>query len=199
MAIVLPDTAVPNAADVLLREFGTILSPFLGGPEQYIDRLGTRFALRVSLPPKRTRDEAMVIQSRLLQGRKSRLLMPWPQPDFDTGSPGSPLVSADVNGGTSVPIKGLVAGYTVKEGQFFSIIHGARRYVYMCTANATANVSGVLDASIFPLLRTPLSNNDVIEIAVPMIEGFVSPGEELSWQISVDRFASFGFTVSEGA
>ena len=198
-AIALPDTAVPNAATPFLREFGNILSPFLGGPEQYVDRVGTRFGLRVTLPPKRTRDEAMVIQSRLLQARKSRLLMPWPQPGAVVGDPGTPLVSATVNGGTTIPIKGLIAGYTVREGQFISVIHAGRRYVYMLTAGGAASIGGQLTAAIFPLLRTPLAVNDMVEIARPMIEGFVSPGEELSWQFAVDRLVSFSFTVSEGA
>jgi hypothetical protein len=196
---VLPDDAVPNSAAVFVREFGTILSPFLGGPEQYVDRVGTRFGLRVTLPPKRTQDDARVIQSRLLQGRKSRLIMPWPQPGVDVGNPGTPLVREATNGGTFLPLKGLAAGLQIREGQFVSIIHGGRRYVYMITADVTANDSGEAGAAIFPLLRTPLSINDVVEIARPMIEGFVSPGEELSWQFAVDRLVSFSFTVSESA
>lgn len=198
-AILFPEAAVPNAATVLLREFGTMLTPFLGGPEQYIDRVGTRFALRVTIPEKRTRDEALVIQSRLLQGRKNRLLMPWPQPDFDTGNPGAPLISGAVPSGTTLPMRGFTAGYQVKEGQFFSVIHAGRRYIHMFTADRTVSSGGSVAAPIFPLLRTPLFDGDVVELARPMIEGFVSPGEELSWQISVDRLAAFSFTVSEGA
>jgi hypothetical protein len=198
-AIALPDDAIPNSAVVFLREFGTILTPFLGGPEQYVDRVGTRFGLRVTLPPKNTRDEARVIQSRLLQGRKNRLLMEWPQPGVDVGNPGAGAIRDAVIGGTTVPIKNLAAGYQIKEGQFFSVIHGGRRYVYMATADVTANDGYGVDVPIFPLLRTPLAINDVVEIETPMIEGFVSPGEELSWQISVDRLVPFSFTISEGA
>lgn len=198
-AILLPDNAVPNSAEVFLREFGTILVPFLGGPEQHIDRIGTRFGLRVTLPPKATRDEARVIQSRLLQGRKSRLLMPWPQPGVVVGSPGAPRVREAVNGGTFLPLKGLSSGLKMREGQFLSVVHLGRRYVYMLTADVTASDSGELGAAIFPLLRTPLSINDVVEIETPMIEGLVSPGEELSWQVSVDHLVSFSFTISEGA
>ena len=69
----------------------------------------------------------------------------------------------------------------------------------MASADATVGAGGTVSAAIWPLLRSPLSVNDVVEIAAPKIEGLVSPGDELSWQISVDRLASFSFTVAEAA
>ena len=197
--ITLPDWVVPNSAEPFLRDFGAVLTPFLGGPEQRINRLGTRFGLRVTLPPMPTRDQALIVQSRLLRAREDRLLMEWPQPDFDTGTPGAPLVSAVVATGTTLPLKGMTPGYTIKEGQMVSIIHGGRRYMEMASADATVGAGGTVSAAIWPLLRSPLSVNDVVEIAAPKIEGLVSPGDELSWQISVDRLASFSFTVAEAA
>lgn len=200
MAIIeMPDWVVPSAAEPFLRDFGAVLTPFLGGPEQRINRLGTRFGLRVTLPPMPTRDKALIVQSRLLRAREDRLRMEWPQPDFDTGSPGAPLVSAAVTSGVALPLKGMTAGYQVKEGQALAIIHGGRRYVHIFSADGTVAGGGTLSASIWPMLRTSLSVNDVVEIAAPKIEGMVSPGDELSWQISVDRLASFSFTLSEGA
>ena len=200
MAVIdLPEWAVPNGLEPYLRDFGTILTPFLGGPEQRINRLGTRFGLRVTLPPMPTRDKALIIQSRLLRAREDRLRMEWVQPDFDTGVPGSPLISAAVAAGTSIPLKGMAAGYTVKEGQMLSIIRGARRYMHMFSADGTVGAGGTLQAGIWPMIRASLITNDVVEIAKPMIEGLVSPGDELSWQIAVDRFASFSFTIAESA
>lgn len=200
MAVIeMPDWAVPNNAEPYLRDFGTILTPFLGGPEQRINRLGTRFGLRVTLPPMPTRDKALIIQSRLLRAREDRLRMEWVQPDFDTGTPGAPLVSATVASGTSIPLKGLTAGYTVKEGQMLSIVKGGRRYVHMFAADGQVAAGGALTATIWPMIRASLANNDVVEIAKPMIEGLVSPGDELSWQVSVDRLASFSFTIAESA
>lgn len=197
--ITMPDWVVPNSAVPRLRDFGTTLTPFLGGPEQRINRLGTRFALTLTLPPQPTRDKALIIQSRLLRAREDRLLMEWPQPDLDIGNPGAPLVSAAVMSGTALPLKGLTPGYVLREGQMISINHAGRRYMEMVAAEVTASASGTASVAIWPLLRTPLSINDVVEIASPKIEGQVSPGEELSWQISVDRMAAFTFTLSEGA
>ena len=80
-----------------------------------------------------------------------------------------------------------------------SIIRGARRYMHMFSADGTVGAGGTLQAGIWPMIRASLITNDVVEIAKPMIEGLVSPGDELSWQIAVDRFASFSFTIAESA
>src|SRR3546814_13699614 len=74
----------------------------------------------------------------------------------------------------------------IREGQFFSIVHGGRRSVHMFTASVVASGTGTVTASIFAPLRTSLSVNDVVEIAAPNIEGHVLPGEELSWQLALD-------------
>lgn len=200
MAIIdLPAWAVPNDAVPYLRDFGSVLTPFLGGPEQRINRLGTRFGLRVTLPAMPTRDLALTVQSRLLQARFDRLRMAWPQPDFDVGLPGAPRIAAAVTAGMSVPLKGMTPGYAVKEGQMLSAVRGGRRFMHMFAADGLVGVDGTLQATIWPMIRASLITNDVIELAPPMIEGLVSPGDELSWQISVDRLASFSFTVAESA
>jgi hypothetical protein len=199
MPISLPTCPMPTDYQVLLRDFGTILTPLLGGPDIRINRLGTRFGLRLDMPPMDVEDGGMAYVARLLQGRQSTVILPWPLLDFDPGDPGAPLVSAAVTSGTSLPIKGLSAGYQIKEGQFFSVIHAGRRYVYMFAAAGAANSSGVLTAQIYPLLRTPLSANDVIEIASPKIEGLVSPGDELSWSIGLDNARAFSFSIVEAA
>lgn len=200
MAVIeMPSWVVPNAAEPFVRDYGAVLSPFLGGPEQRANRLGTRFGIRLTLPPAPTRDRALIIQSRLMRARDDRLRMEWPQPDFETGNPGAARVSAAVVSGSSVPIKGMTPGYTVKEGQFFNFVHAGRRYLHIFAEERAAGGDGTLSALIWPMLRTSLSNNDVVEIAPPMIEGIVSKGDELSWQISVDRLAAFSFTISESA
>lgn len=199
MAISLPTTPAPNGATPGLQDFGGFLEPFLGGPVQRINRVGSRFALRVTMPPMRE-DGARAFIARLLQGRTQTVVMPWPLLGFVPGNPGAPLISAAPAGGSAIAIKGLTAGYAVKEGQFFSIVHGGRRYMHMFTAAATANGSGVIAAApIFPMLRTNLAVNDVLEIATPMIEGNVLPGDELNWELNVARLVGLAFSVVEAA
>jgi hypothetical protein len=199
MTISLPTDPSPTAGTPLLRDFGGVLTPFLGGPEQRINRVGTRFGVRIVMPPLTTADRARLVISRLLQARQDRLLMKWPMMQFDPGTPGSPLIAANVASGSAISIKGLTAGYQAKEGQFFSVIHSSRRYIHMFTGDGTADGSGNLAINIFPMLRTNLSINDVVEIAQPMIEGHVLPGDELSWNISAEKFASIEFSVMEAA
>ncbi|GLT01810.1 MAG: hypothetical protein AB7E60_15245 [Sphingobium sp.] len=200
MAITLPADPAPNGATPFLRDFGGVLTPSLGGPELRINRVGTRFGLRVTMPPLLSDEAGRLFVARLLQARFDRLLMEWPLLDFDPGTPGAPLISAAVSGGSVIGIKGLAAGYQVREGQFFSIVHGGRRYMHMFTAAATASGAGVIAAAtIFPMLRSNLAVNDVLEIAKPMIEGNVLPGDELSWELDVARLVGLAFSVVEAA
>ncbi|NWK98683.1 hypothetical protein DM806_24070 [Sphingobium lactosutens] len=163
------------------------------------DALGTRFGLRVTLPPMDTRDQALIVQSRLLRARSDRLRMPWPQPGLIVGPVGAPKVSAIATAGTSLPLKGCTPNFYLREGQFLSINHAGRRYIHLMADNLILDGSGNGVADVWPMLRVGLSVNDVVEIAKPMIEGLVSPGDEVSWQISVDHMASFEFTLAESA
>ncbi|CAN5334623.1 hypothetical protein BH10PSE12_BH10PSE12_02650 [soil metagenome] len=196
--ITLPSDLVPNSASPFLRDFGGVLTPFLGGPEQRVNRLGMRLGLRCTMPPKLYRTSGRILVSRLMRARQDRLLMKWPLLGFNPGSFGAPLVSSIVTGGTALPIKGLTAGYVMLEGQPLSVIHAGRRYMHMASGDGTANGSGNLTAGVWPPIRVSLSVNDVIEL-VPMIEGLVAPGEEISWQMSIDKMVDVSFSVVESA
>lgn len=198
-AITLPTFPSPNGMQVLLRDFGGTLTPFLGGPEQLLVRAGTRFGARVSIPPIRTDDLGRVYVARLLQGRRYGVLMRWPLLEFNPGNPGTPLIASAASSGSSISLKGLTAGYTIKEGQYFSIIIGGKRYLHMATADVTASGTGTATVTIFPLLRKAVAIDNVVELAQPMIEGFVSPGDELGWEIASNRFMNINFTIMESA
>lgn len=198
MAIDWPDTIIPASATPFLRDFGGVLTPFLGGPEQRINRLGMRLGLRVTLPPM-SFEVARVAVSRLMQGKAQRMVMKWPLAGFTPGSPGTPLVRVLVNSGTTLQIKGLSASYAFREGQPISVVAGGRRYVHLIVASASANGSGDTTVSVWPPIRAAFSVNDVVEIATPRIEGHVLPGDELSWQIGVDRAWSMDFNLVEAA
>lgn len=200
MAVIsLPTFPSPNGMTVMLRDFGGVLTPFLGGPEQLIVRAGTRFGARVSVPPMRSDELGRIYVSRLLQGRMNGVLMRWPLLEFNPGNPGSPLIAAGASSGSTIQLKGLTAGYVVKEGQYFSIVTGGRRYLHMATADVTASGTGTAAVNIFPLLRKSVATNDVVEMAQPMIQGLISPGDELGWEIASNRFMNINFTIMESA
>lgn len=189
MAIALPSYPGPASATPRFVRWGSNLIPSLGGPVQNLTRLGDRHALDVTMPPLSYRD-AMAWVQRLKRGLSEGVIFEFPQPGFNTGAPGSPLVNGAHAGGTTLSIKGLSSGYSLAEGQFLSIIHVGRRYLY------SANAAGSASVVITPMLRTPLSNNDLIEIQTPMIEGYLE-GDEQGWTIDAAHHVGLSFTIVE--
>lgn len=195
MAIVLPSTPAPNGAQALLQDFGGELVPFLGGEVQRLNRLGSRLGIRVTMPPMRG-VVAGQFTARLLRGRQERVLLEWPVLDFDPGTPPAPMIAA-ASSGTALSLKGLGTLYQVAEGQPLSVVHGGRRYMHICTGAVTANTVGSAVVGVFPPTRVTYSVNDAVEIAAPKIEGLVSPGDELSWEMSLAHTMGFAFSVME--
>lgn len=195
MALTLPTNPAPSGAEPFRVDFGGVLTPFLGGEVQSINRLGTRLGLRVTYPPMRG-TIARQFQVRLLRGLKERVLLEWPLLDLDPGSPPSPAINA-TSTGTAISVKGLGAGYVVLEGQPLSVINAGRRYMHIATGNATANGSGIAAVGIYPPTRVTYAVNDVVEIEQPIIEGLVNPGEEYSWGYALEHTMAFSFTVVE--
>lgn len=196
MAIALPTNPAPNDAQPYVVSPGSgPLVPFLGGPVQMITCLGTRLGIRVSYPPMRG-EIARQFEARLLRGREERVLLEWPLLELDPGEPPSPAINA-TGAGTALSVKGLGAGYVVMEGQPLSVIHEGRRYMHISTGTVAANGSGVAAVGVYPPSRVTYSANDVVEIARPIIEGLVSPGEEHRWGYAIEHTMGFSFTVVE--
>lgn len=196
MAVTLPTTPSPSSASARLLDWGADQVPSLGGPAQRLSRLGSRFAVDYEMPPMEY-ETAMAWIQRLLRGKTERVLIEFFQPGFSAGSPGSPKVATAATGGTSLSLKELSSGYRIKEGQFFSIVHGGRRYLHSANADATAT-GGAATVGITPMLRTAISVNDVVEIATPMIEGTLS-GDETGWTVNTAHHVGISFTVMEAA
>ena len=193
-SIMLPTSPGAHGAKPMLISFGGVLTPFLGGPTQRINRLGTRWAMRFVMPPIAA-EQARYWVSALARGVDRGAIMRIPQ-DIDVGDPGTPLISAAVSAGTTLPLKGLPAGYAVKDGQFLSIIHAGQRYTHQFAADAIVSAGGTLDASIWPMIRVGLFVNDVVEIAEPMIEGWLDAQFEYDI-LSVPYVQLPDFTISE--
>lgn len=199
-AITLPAGMRASHVTPFLRDWGSVQRPFLGGEELRINRLGLRLGGRFVMPPKRYGTDGRVLISRLIQAKQSRLVIDWPQPGLDIGDEGAPKVKAAVSGGTTLQIKGLPAYKALGEGWAISIVvagEGGRRYLHPLAADATANASGDAVATLQIPIRTAFAVDDVIEIARPKLEGHVLPGEELSWEVGVDRLLDVSFSVAE--
>ena len=196
MSITLPTSPAPTAGTTpRYLDFGSELVPPLGGPTQRLNRIGNRFAIDVALPPMRETLARPYIAA-LIRAKVEGAVMRFPQPGVTIGTPGTPLVLGGNQSGETLVIDGLTPGYVIRAGQFFSILHGGRRYLHMANLNATANGSGQVTLSISPMLRIIPADNAVVEIAQPMIEGFIA-GSELPWTLDVARIYGLSFSITE--
>jgi hypothetical protein len=180
-----------------LVDFGGVLTPALGGAEQRINRLGSRFQIAMVVDFD-TDEEARRFGQRLRMAKREGALQRFVQIGVKPTAVGTPLVDGAVAGGTTLPIKGLLPGYALLEGQFFSIIVGGRRYLHSAAEQAIADDSGDLEITIDPALRISLAGNEVIEIAKPMIEGLVD-GDEVSWEHASNSHEPFAYVIREMA
>lgn len=198
MSVLLPSDPAPAQARERLLDWSRIGSPQAGGDLQQLNRIGTRFAVDFTMP-RRTGDKARLFLSKLRQakaGNPAGAIIAFPQIGLTIGSPGSPVVNGAGQAGLTLNLRGFSASYPVKDGQFFSVIAGGRRYLHHATADTTANGSGVMALPIFPMLRVSPSDGAVCEFAVPMIEGLIS-GNEIGWTLARFGTDGVGFTVTE--
>jgi hypothetical protein len=169
-----------------------VLVSALGGNEQERQRKGSRYALAFTMPPMRYAD-SMAWDDLTAEG--ATVLMQVHQPGFDTGVSGAPLVNGGGQAGTSLMIDGLTPAYVLRKGQFLSVISSGRRFLYRVAADVIANGSGQATVTLRTMLRYPPADNDVVEIAQPMIEGFVRDMQSV--EVGVDRMVQLAFTVRE--
>jgi hypothetical protein len=91
-------------------------------------------------------------------------------------------------------------GKRIREGEFISIIHAGVRYLHQATADAPivglgGGIYGAVIA-IQPPLRSALVVNDVVEVLMPTIEGYVR-GDERSWTIDNAKIYGLQFDIEE--
>lgn len=169
------------------------LSPAFGGAVQRLARKGARFALDVSVPAISAGACGMGLVTDLLRGETETLVAAIPEA-LPVVAYGAPLVNGVV-AGSVLPVDGLPVGALVRKGKFLSIILSGQRFVHIVTADTTAGGTGAASLPIWPMLRRPTIDNAVVELATPMIEGFVAAGQD--WSRS--RLAAIGlsFTIEE--
>lgn len=193
-SITLPSS--PGAASAMMRfvSHNNVLRPVFGGEEQVIQRMGSKWAIDVQMPPM-VYDTARVWIARLTSGQAQTVLVPVPQPDMVIGNPGAPVVDGGGQGGTFLNLKGFAPGYQVREGQFFSVVSGEDRCLYQAVEARAADAEGKMRLQFNPMLRRWPVNNAVVEMAQPLIEGFVQTAQQ--WSIDTARHVGLEFSVVE--
>lgn len=197
MSITLPTTPGIRSAVPSLISYGGLLSPSLGGAVQRLNRLGDRHALKITLPPMRSEPDGRIYASKLRRALQEGAIFSWPQDQFTVGTVGTPLVNGAGQTGTTLVLDGFAASYAVREGQFFSILHGGRHYLHSAAAATGANGTGQISLPIFPMLRISPADNAVCEFAAPKIEGWLTGGQ-VDWSLMLEPWIQIpDFTITE--
>lgn len=195
--IAFPTTPGPRDVVPRLLDFGAEQKPALGGATTRVERIGSRFAIDVTMPPLASGTDGRLWAARLMRGKMSgQVSFLWPQPSLPVvGNAAGTVFAAAAAGATSVVCGGASATQGFVEGQFVSFTHGGRRYLHAIAADAVA-VAGQVTLSIVPRLRVPLAVADVVTFLNPVIEGRLV-GEETGWTVEVAHLHGLTFTVEE--
>lgn len=192
----LSDLRISEATPRLL-DWGSTLTPSLGGVTQRLNRVGSRFALMVTTPACHIERDGRRWAADMQLAKQQGGRLEFPQVDFAVGSPGTPLAGA-VAGGMTLPITGGTAHYEVRKGQFLNIVRGGRTYLYCAAAQAILDDAGAGSVPLTCMLRTQLTGGETVELAKPVIEGWIE-GDEMSWTLQVIRTTGFEFAIVERA
>lgn len=195
--IELPDDPAPNGAEVSLLDYGMVLRPATGAAVLRVNRAGSRYRVAVSYPPM-TADEAGQFVARFQKAKREGLKIDFPLLDRSQGAPGTPLVDGANPTGTTLPVKGLTPGYTVKEGYWLTLIDAdGNGYLHCATAAVRADDTGAADLTIEPPIRAPLPDEAVILLGKPTVEGVLV--EDIGWSLGVDKIVRGATVVIEEA
>lgn len=166
----------------------------LGGPSDFIDRPGYRYAVRYELPPIRSKDEARIFETLLEQGSREDVSYPWPL-DIKSLPMGAPLINGSSPPGSVIPLKGLAPGTAIRQGQPMAVILAdGTGFVHKATAQALVGDTGIVTVSVFPWTRTTFADGLTVEIERPRIRGI------LQWDGSTqgaEGSRPFSFTITE--
>ncbi len=195
--IELPPWAVPNGASPSFIDFGNVLRPSTGAELLRVDRLGSRYKVRLSFPPFTDPDRGRVIVSRLIRAKRMGLRVEYPlthrQPLQDA------LVDGAGQAGTTLNIRGLIPGMVVREGFWLNIVRSnGQHFLHNVAGEVVTNAGGRLALPLSEMLRRPFADGDKVRFVRPMVEGIVD-GDEQAWSLSVEHFVGIEFTVEEVA
>jgi hypothetical protein len=194
MGVELP--AWPGPRDLAFRLISKRrdLEPTFGGPTTRVQRLGSKWAADVTLPPL-SYEDAMAWVAALTRAEGDTVILDLPQPDFQIGNPGDVRVNGANQQGLLLNLDGFNP-YTAKAGQWFNLIIGGQRYLYQVAVDRTAAGGAMSPLQISPMIRRSPPDNALADFATPKIEGFLS-GRETTWTIEVARTVGLQFTITE--
>lgn len=195
MTIALPTYPQPVNMTTRLVTARANLSPAFGGPARRINRMGSRHALDIEMPPQ-TYVDAQDWSG--IDSEDDTVLLVIPQPGLDAGAPGTPLVNGASQSGSSIILDGLTPYYVFRRRQWISIVTGGARYAYRVNAETIVASGGTVTLPLTTMLRVSPGNNDVVEVAEPKLEGFATVADD-AWSMGPDGLVRLSFTIEERA
>lgn len=190
--IILPETPAHRKMKVFQIDFGEHQEPFLGGPETFVGRIGSRIGVSVDLPPMRY-DQAMVWISRGLAAVGQTVRFPFRQPQFTPRQLTDWTAGAAAANTYELPWTRPGTEALPREGQAFSILQGTNRYIHFIN-DASPDANG---SAIFPALRTTLLGTEKIEFVKPYIHGSFNRDQTTEWDIDRALTVGLSFTLRE--
>lgn len=197
MTVILHEKPAPAGTQFGLIDYGRVISGPHGGEDTRIDRKGSRWWIKVDMPPMRA-SVGRSYTGRLARGKSLKARIEWPLGDAKPGQPGTPVLAVTDEQGTQITIGGFNPFYVIREGAFFSIETDGKFFMYQQAADAdiVCDAAGAAAVPIWPPLRRPTIAGDVCHFAKPMIEGYVQ-GDVTEWQMAVDHNVGFSFVIKE--
>lgn len=203
MTVALPTNGINNATPRFVDR-GGILEAALGGDDQRLDRLGSKFGCNFSTKPMKA-EEARIWIARLIRGKREKASIKFPQPGLVNQWSGDGTISAVGPNAEIVNVfpnnQATDLGKVLKEGQFLSLVVNGKRYLHQVTSDGLVisdpggNYCSVV---IQPPTRITIPNGTVAEILTPTIEGYVK-GDEFSWNIDNAKIYGLTFDIEEAA
>lgn len=196
--VVLPPDPAPNGVRARLMSFAIRLRPATGGAAQLIDRPGGRFVLDVSMPAMKP-DTAAAFTAALLKATREGLEMDVPLLGRSQGVTGNPVVNGAGQTGTTINLRGLLAGYAAKPGYWLTLVDaGGDKYLHQIAAGGNASAAGTITLGIEPPLRAAFPDGATVLLARPKVQGFLT--EEAAWMLQLgDVIDGISFTLEEAA
>lgn len=169
--------------------------PGLGGALAYEARPGDRWMMTVRTPMMPVEPDWRNWSALFDDAERYGGIVAIPQPGLALQPLGLPLVAATTGSGRMVPLDGLTPHATIRRGQWVSIQHGGRWYADRVAEQVVANASGQATIRLRNLIRVPLSDGDVVELAKPVMEGAIEVTSRPP--LEIERVTSIEFTVTE--
>lgn len=174
MTISLP--ALPRTARFRMRPVYAASKPLVpaaGGPRLPVNRMGDHWAIEIET---RAFGVAcgLALMSKVVRGKGQALAIRIPQIDHDAGPVGAPVIDGAGQSGSLPVLRGLTPHYALAP-RFVTVVTGGRGYTYLSDP-AVADGDGKITLSVWPMLRVPHADGDLVEIAEPWIEGLLDDG-----------------------